>query len=519
MTENPIALYVLIFLLGSILGAVTFWIYYHFALGGVKRIGIDIVTRAEQEAEEYKKETELNLKQKQLEQQRELEQLWQQERKKIQREEERIKQREDKLESRMNLVEKKLSDIEKREAVLIGRKAQLDDEKKQTAEAHIRLLSELEKAAGLSFTEAKEMLLSRLTNEVKTEAANLIRRVRKEAEEEAEKDAATIIATAINRLAVSCASEITVCTVSIPNEEMKGRIIGREGRNIRALERATGINFIIDDTPGAVVLSGFDPIRKHIAKMALTELVQDGRIHPTRIEEVVEKATLNVHKQIKQFGEDAALRAGAMNLHPELINLLGKLKFRYSYGQNVLDHSLEVSYLMGLMAAEMGLDIRLAKRIGLLHDIGKAVSHEIEGSHAIIGHDLALKYSESKEIANGIGCHHNEIPPLTIEADLCSAADAISAAREGARIEAVEEYIKRLKKLEDMALEFNGVEKAYAMQAGREVRIVVLPDQIDDIGTVNLARELTKRIEQELSYPGKIKVTVIREKRIVEYAV
>lgn len=519
MTENLIAFYVLIFLLGSILGTVIFWIYHQLALGGVKRLKVDIVNQAEQEAEEFKKEAELSLKHKQIEQQRELEQLWQQERKKIQREEERIKQREDKLESRMNLVEKKLSDIEKREAVLIGRKAQLDEEKKQTTETHARLLSELEKAAGLSFTEAKEMLLSRLTNEVKTEAAHLIRRVRKEAEEEAEKEAKTIIATAINRLVVSCTSEITVCTVSIPNEEMKGRIIGREGRNIRALERATGINFIIDDTPGAVVLSGFDPIRKHVAKMALTELVQDGRIHPTRIEEVVEKATLNVHKQIKQYGEDAALRAGAMNLHPDLIHLLGKLKFRYSYGQNVLDHSLEVSYLMGLMAAEMGLDVRLAKRIGLLHDVGKAVSHEIEGSHAIIGHDLALKYGESKDVANGIGCHHHEIAPLSVEADLCSAADAISAAREGARIEAVEEYIKRLKKLEDMALEFNGIEKAYAMQAGREVRIIVLPDQIDDLGIVNLARDLTKRIEQELSYPGKIKVTVIREKRVVEYAV
>lgn len=519
MTENPIALFVLIFLLGNILGAISFWIYHHFALGGVKRLGAEIVNRAEQEAEESKRIAELSLKQKQVEQQRELEQLWQQERKKIQREEERTKQREDKLESRMNLVEKKLSDIEKREAILIARKVQLDEEKKQIAESHNQLLSELEKTAGLSSSEAKEMLLARLTNEVKTEAANLIRRVKKEAEEESEKEAATIIATAINRLAVSCASETTVCTVSIPNEEMKGRIIGREGRNIRALERATGINFIIDDTPGAVVLSGFDPVRKHIAKMALAELVQDGRIHPTRIEEVVEKATLNVHKQIKQYGEDAALRAGAMNLHPELINLLGKLKFRYSYGQNVLDHSLEVSYLMGLMAAEMGLDIRLAKRIGLLHDVGKAVSHEIEGSHAIIGHDFALKYGESKEIANGIGCHHHEMAPITVEADLCSAADAISASREGARIEAVEEYIKRLKKLEDIAFEFNGVEKAYAMQAGREVRIVVLPDEVDDNGVVNLARELTKRIEQELSYPGKIKVTVIREKRIIEYAV
>ncbi len=519
MSENQIALHLLIFLLGGVLGAIACWVYHRFALGGVKQLAAEIVQRAEQEGIELRKGAELSLKQKQIEQQRDLEQLWQQERKKIQREEERLKQREDKLEGRMNLVEKKLSDIEKREAVLIGRKAQIDEEKKQVAELHTKLVADLEKIAGLSCNEAKEMLLFRLTNEVKTDAANLIRRVKKEAEEEAEKEASTIIATAINRLAVSCASETTVCTVAIPNEEMKGRIIGREGRNIRALERETGINFIIDDTPGAVVLSGFDPVRKHIAKMALTELVQDGRIHPTRIEEVVEKATLNTHKQIKQYGEDAALRAGAMNLHPDLITLLGKLKFRYSYGQNVLDHSLEVSHLMGLMAAEMGLDVRLAKRIGLLHDVGKAVTHEIEGSHAIIGHDLALKYGENKEVANGIGCHHQEMPPSTIEADLCSAADAISASREGARIEAVEEYIKRLKKLEDMALEYPGVDKAYAMQAGREVRVVVLPDQMDDAGVINLARELTKRIEQELSYPGKIKVTVIREKRVVEYAV
>lgn len=519
MSDNPIAFYILIFLLGCMIGAFFLWLYHLLALGGVKRLRESIMQATEQEAEELKKRAALSLNQKQLDHQRELDYFWQQERKKIQREEERFKQREDKLESRMNLVEKKLSDIEKREAVLIGRKSQLDEEKKQTLEAHARLIAELEKISGLSVAEAKELLLSHLTNEVKTEAAHLSRRIRKEAEEESEKYATTIIATAINRLAVSCASEITVCTVAIPNEEMKGRIIGREGRNIRALERETGINFIIDDTPHAVVLSGFDPVRKQIAKTALSELIQDGRIHPTRIEEVVEKATKNIYKQIKQYGEDAALRAGAMNLHPELINLLGKLKFRYSYGQNVLDHSLEVSHLMGLMAAEMGLDIRLAKRIGLLHDMGKAVTHEIEGSHAIIGHDLALKYGESKEVANGIGCHHHEMPPLTVEGDLCSPADAISASREGARIEAVEEYIKRLKKLEEMALEFKGVEKAYAMQAGREIRIVVFPDQIDDVGILELARELTKRIEQELVYPGKIKVTVIREKRVVEYAI
>lgn len=518
MLENPLAFTLMIFLAGSVLGGAAFWVYHYFALGGYKNLGAEIVKRSQNDAEELKKIADLSLKQKQIEQQRELEQLWQAERKKIQREEERIKSREDKLESRMNLVEKKLSDIEKREAVLIGRKNQLDEEKKSVVDAHSRLIQDLETISGLSSTEAKEMLLSRLTNEAKIEAAHHIRRIKKEAEEEAEKSAASIISTAINRLAVSCASEITVCTVAIPNEEMKGRIIGREGRNIRALERETGVNFIIDDTPGAVVLSGFDPIRKHIAKMTLTELVQDGRIHPTRIEEVVIKSTIALNKQIKQYGEDAALRAGAMNLHPDLMILLGKLKFRYSYGQNVLDHSLEVSHLMGVMAAEMGLDVRLAKRIGLLHDVGKAVTHEIEGSHALIGLDLALKYGESKEVANGIGCHHNEIPPQTVEADLCSAADAISASREGARIEAVEEYIKRLKKLEDLALEFPGVEKAYAMQAGREIRIVVLPEKVDDLGVSKLAKELTKRIEEELSYPGKIMVRVIREMRVIEYA-
>jgi len=519
MTNEQVLYFLLSLCAGCVIGSAGLWFYNRFNLGTYKSLANDIIQKAELEADTIKRASELTLKQSQVDQQREIERAWQLERSKMQREDERLKLREDKLETRMNLVEKKLSDIEKREAVLIGRKAQVDEEKKVVQEQHLSLLKELEKASGLSSIEAKDILIARITNEVKTDAANLTRRIKKEAEEDAEIMASTIIATAINRLAVSCASETTVSTVAIPNEEMKGRIIGREGRNIRALEQATGINFVIDDTPGAVVLSGFDPIRKHIAKIALTELVLDGRIHPTRIEEVVEKAQLNVQKQIKQFGEDAALRVGIINLHPELAILLGKLKFRLSHGQNVLDHSLEVSNLMGLMTSELGLDTRLAKRIGLLHDIGKAVSHEMEGSHAIIGHDLALKYGETKEVANGIGCHHYEMEPISVEASLCSAADAISASRPGARAEAVEEYIKRLKRLEDIAFEFPGIDKAYAMQAGREVRIVVLPDMIDDDGVVNLARDLTKRIENELSYPGKIKVTVIREKRVVEYAV
>lgn len=504
---------------GILLGFLILLIFQRIKLTHFKQLATDLIRRAEIEGETLKKTGELSLKQQQFEKQREFEIHWQQERRKIQYEEDRLKQREDKLESRMSLVEKKLFDIEKREAVLIARKEQLDDEKKHISEVHVKYLSQLEQASGLSSAEAKEVLLKEMTNSVKTDAANFIRRTTKEAKEEADKEASKIIATAINRLAVPCVSETTVNTVAIPSEEMKGRIIGREGRNIRALERATGISFIIDDTPGAVVLSGFDPIRMHVAKLALLELVQDGRIHPTRIEEAVEKAKINIQKLLKKYGEDAAFRAGAINLHPELILLLGKLKFRFSYGQNVLDHSLEVSHLMGMMAAELGLDSRMAKRIGLLHDFGKAVSHEIEGSHAIIGYDLALKFGESKEVANGIGCHHGEMEPTTVEASLCSAADAISASRQGARSEFVEEYVKRLKRLEDLACEFSGVEKAYAMQAGREVRVVVLPDIIDDDGIITLARDLTKKIEKDLSYPGKIKVTVIREKRIVEYAV
>lgn len=504
--------------ISALIGAAGYWLFQKIKISNFKSIAASIIYKAEQESEAIKKASELTFKQNQLDHQRELEQVFQQERKKIQKEEERFKQREDKLESRMNLVEKKLSDIEKREAILIARKTQLDDEKKQVTDCHAKLLADLERASGLSTNEAKEFLLAKLTNEVKTDAANLIRRITKEAEEEADRRANKILANAINRLAVSSVSEVTVNTVTIPSDEMKGRIIGREGRNIRALERATGISFIIDDTPGAVVLTGFDPIRMHVAKLTLEDLIQDGRIHPTRIEEAVEKAKINVQKLVKKYGEDAGLRIGAMNLHPELITLLGKLKFRYSYGQNILDHSLEVAHLMGMMASEMELDCHLAKRIGLLHDVGKAVSHEVEGSHAIIGHDLALKYGESKEVANGIGCHHFEIEAQTIEGSLCSSADAISASRQGARSEPVEEYVKRLKKLEDLAFTFPGVEKAYAMQAGREVRVVVMPDMVDDAGVINLARDLTKRIEKDLSYPGKIRVTVIREKRITEYA-
>jgi len=519
MYLDPLTELSLVFTLGLFLGCLGVYLFHRSKLGTYETIAKNIVNKAELDANNLKRHTEILLKTQQVDHQRELEMVWQAERKKLQREEERIKLKEDKIETRMNLVEKKLSDIENREATLQLRKIKLDEEKSSVNETRDNLLLELERISGLSANEAKEILINKITCDVKADAVNLVRRIKKEAEEEADKEASTIIATAINRLASSCVSETTVHTISIPNEEMKGRIIGREGRNIRSLEKETGVNFIIDDTPNAIVLSGFDPIRIHIAKIALTDLVTDGRIHPTRIEEAVEKAKQTTVKQIKQWGEDAALKAGAINLHPQIILLIGKLKFRYSYGQNILDHSLEVSHLMGLMAAELGLDQRLARRIGLLHDMGKAVSHEMEGSHAIIGHDIALKYGENKEVAVGIGCHHQEMEPTTVEASLCSAADAISASRPGARIEAVEEYMNRLKKLEDIAHEFPGVEKAYALQAGREIRISVLPDIIDDLGVMDLAKNLTKRIEQELNYPGKIKVTVVREKRAVEYAI
>lgn len=503
---------------GFCIGAGVLWAYNRYKQGGYKALAQSILQRAEVEAKNYRHSQELATKEQHAERQRELEQFWQNERRQLQREEDRLKQREDKLETRLATVEKKLSEIERKEIVLSSKQEKLEEDRKNLVNREKSLLSDLEKASGLSAAEAKNLLMEKISEESQLESAQIIRRAKQEAEEEADRLAAKAITSAIHRLAVPTVSEATVNTVSIPNDEIKGRIIGREGRNIRCLEQATGITFLFDDTPGAIVLSGYDPSRLHIAKMALQELIADGRVYPTRIEEVVEKAQRNIQKQIKNFGEDAAYRAGIVNLHPEIITLLGKLKLRYSFGQNVLDHSLEVAYLMGIMAAELGLNVLLAKRIGLLHDMGKSVTHEMQGSHAIIGHDLALKYGETQAVANGIGCHHFEMEPITLEGDLCSAADAISASRPGARVEALEEYIKRLKQLEDIACDFSGVDRAYAMQAGREIRVMVLPDMISDDSLTHLTRNITKRIEQEIHYSGKIKVTVIRETRSTQYA-
>lgn len=504
---------------GILLGAALFWLYHRYKSGTFQKLAAEILQKVEHEAEGLRHTAEMERKQKLLDLQKSFEEAWHKERRKIQTAESRLKEKEDNVERRMTSLEKKLAKIEKRETDLARKSKQLDEEISILQEEKGELRRQWETIGGMTSKEAREKLSEELQSDVKQELANYIKKKTEAAEESVERKAKRLLASAIHRLAVPCVSEVTVNTVALPSEEIKGRIIGREGRNIRALEKMTGVSLMIDDTPGAVVLSAFDPIRLHIAKQALTELISDGRIHPTRIEEVVENAKVKISKRIKEIGEDAAIRAGQANLHPDLVELLGKLKFRYSCGQNVLDHSLEVSYLMGMVASEMHLDVSLAKRIGLLHDIGKAVSHEVEGTHAMIGHDLALKCGESKEVANGIGCHHNELQPLTIEASFCKDMDAISASRPGARIEALGEYVKRVQRLEKVAYEFEGVEKAYALQAGKELSIVVLPEVIDDHGMASLARDLAKRIEKELRYPGKIKVTVHRERRAVAYAI
>ena len=385
-------------------------------------------------------------------------------------------------------------------------------------ELYNKQVEELERLSGLTSDEAKDLLLNDIKKEIAHESAIMIKEMESKAREESEKKAREIISCAIQKCAADHVAESTVTVVTLPNDEMKGRIIGREGRNIRTLETLTGIDLIIDDTPEAVVLSGFDPIRREVARITLEKLIVDGRIHPARIEEMVEKAKKEVDNVIREEGEQAAFETGIHGLHPELIKLLGRLKYRTSYGQNVLRHSIEVAHLAGVMAAELGADIKIAKRAGLLHDIGKAVDHEVEGPHVDIGVDLARRYKESREILHAIAAHHGDTEPQTVEAVLVQAADAISAARPGARRETLEAYIKRLEKLEEIANSFDGIEKSYAIQAGRELRIMVKPEDIRDDEIIHTAREIVKRIESELDYPGQIKVNVIRETRAIEYA-
>ncbi len=408
--------------------------------------------------------------------------------------------------------------VEKKEELLQRKLKEIEAKEIKLEAIHEKQIQELERISGLTTEEAKNMLIDTIRKEAEQEAAIAVKEIERESRETAERKAREIITYAIQKCSADHVAETTVSVVDLPNDEMKGRIIGREGRNIRALEQLTGIDIIIDDTPEAVVISGFDPIRREVARLALEKLIIDGRIHPARIEEMVEKAKKEVEQIIKEEGEQATLDTGIHGLHPELVKLLGRLKFRTSYGQNVLKHSIEVSYLAGIMAAELGADVKVAKRAGLLHDIGKAVDHEVEGPHVTIGEELAKKYKESKAVIHAIAAHHGDIEPQTIEAVLVQAADAISAARPGARRETLETYIKRLEKLEEISNSFEGVEKAFAIQAGREVRIMVKPELTSDTSIVLIAKDIVKKIEEEMEYPGQIKVNVIREIRATEYA-
>ncbi|MBS6185089.1 MAG: ribonuclease Y [Clostridium celatum] len=471
----------------------------------------DLVEKAKREAEATKKEAILEAKEEVHRLRNDLDRDSRERRNEIQRLERRILQREESLDKKSDLLEKKEETINKR-------LQEIDQMEENIQQLYVKRREELERISTLTSEEAKEILLGEVRKEVSHDAALMIKDIESKAKEEADKKAREIITTAIQRCAADHVSESTVHVVALPNDEMKGRIIGREGRNIRTLETLTGVDLIIDDTPEAVILSSFDPIRREVARIALEKLIVDGRIHPARIEEMVERAKKDVENDIKEEGEQATLETGVHGLHPEIIRLLGRLKYRTSYGQNVLKHSIEVAYLAGVMASELGLDVNLAKRAGLLHDIGKAIDQEQEGPHALIGGDFAKKYHESPLVVNAIAAHHGDVEMMSLEAVLVQAADAISAARPGARRETLEAYIKRLEKLEEIANSYEGVDKSYAIQAGREIRIMVKPEQLDDAGSIELARDLAKSVEEQLEYPGQIKINVIREIRAVDFA-
>lgn len=470
-----------------------------------------LVELARAEAENLKKEEVLKAKEEIIVSRKELDQEIKERRSEIQKQESRIIQKEENLDKRSDNLEKKEKGLEKEYE-------SLENQKKEVADIYQKQMEELQRVASLTKEEAKKQLLTEIEKEITTEKAKLIRDLNQKSKEEATKNAKEIISYAVQKCAADHTSETTVSIVALPSDDMKGRIIGREGRNIKALETLTGIDLIIDDTPEAVILSGFDPLRREVARIALEKLIDDGRIHPAKIEEMVEKAKEELNNIIKDEGERAALETGVNNLHPDIIKLLGKLKYRTSYGQNVLSHSIEVSNLARIMAEELGLDAKRARRAGLLHDIGKALDHDMEGTHVQIGVDILKKYKENPLIINAVEAHHGDVEPQTMEAVLVQAADAISASRPGARRETLEAYIKRLESLEAIADSFDGVEKSFAIQAGREVRIIVKPDRITDDQMVVLARDVSKRIEDEMEYPGQIKVNIIREKRVVDYA-
>jgi ribonuclease Y len=479
--------------------------------GSAEQTAKNMILDAENRAEAMKKELIVEAREEVHQLKAEVDREVKERRAEIQRAEKRIIQKEESIDRKTENLERKEENFQKKEQNLINKENELDAQLE-------RQIAELERISGYTAEEAKQLLLSNLEKEIRVEASIMIKDIEAKAKEEGDKKAKEIISGAIQRCAADHVAESTVSVVPLPNDEMKGRIIGREGRNIRAIETLTGIDLIIDDTPEAVILSGFDPVKREIARLSLEKLIVDGRIHPARIEEMVEKSEKEVANTIKEEGEQATFEVGVHNLHPELVKLLGRLKYRTSYGQNVLKHSVEVAHLAGLMAGELGLDTKTAKRAGLLHDIGKALDHEIEGTHVDIGIDLLRKYKETETIINGMAAHHGDYEPKSIEAVLITAADALSAARPGARRETLETYIKRLQKLEEIANTTKGVEHSYAIQAGREIRIIAKPDEVSDDEISILAREISKKIESELEYPGQIKVNVIRETRAIDYA-
>ncbi len=471
----------------------------------------EILDEALKTAETKKREALLEVKEESIRTKNELDKEIKERRAEVQRYERRIQQKEENI-------DKKAESIEKKETSLAAKEEELMKQKSDIAQLNEQRVQELERISGLTSEQAKEYLLKIVEDEVKHETAILIKELESRAKEEADKKAKEYVVTAIQKCAADHVSETTISVVQLPNDEMKGRIIGREGRNIRTLETMTGVDLIIDDTPEAVILSGFDPIRREVARIALEKLIVDGRIHPARIEEMVEKAQKEVEVMIREEGEAATLEVGVHGIHPELVRLLGKMKFRTSYGQNALKHSIEVAHLAGLLASELGLDVRMAKRAGLLHDIGKAVDHEMEGSHIQLGADLCRKYKEAAIVINSVESHHGDVEPQSLIACIVQASDTISAARPGARRETLETYTSRLRQLEDITNNFKGVDKSFAIQAGREIRVMVVPDQITDTDMILLARDISKQIEAELEYPGQIKVNVIRESRVIDYA-
>ena len=480
-------------------------------LGSAEAKAREIIDEALKTAETKKREALLEVKEESIRTKNELDKEIKERRAEAQRYERRVQQKEE-------TIDKKSEAIEKKEASLAAKEEEMAKQREEISKLNEQRLQELERISGLTSEQAKEYLLKIVEDEVKHETAVMIKEMESRAKEEADKKAKEYVVTAIQKCAADHVSETTISVVQLPNDEMKGRIIGREGRNIRTLETLTGVDLIIDDTPEAVILSGFDPIRREVARIALEKLIVDGRIHPARIEEMVEKAQKEVEVMIKEEGEAATLEVGVHGIHPELVRLLGKMKFRTSYGQNALKHSIEVAQLSGLLAAELGLDVRVAKRAGLLHDIGKAVDHEMEGSHIQLGVELCRKYKESAVVINAVESHHGDVEAQSLIACIVQASDTISAARPGARRETLETYTSRLKQLEDITNNFKGVDKSFAIQAGREIRVMVVPDQISDSDMVLLARDISKQIEAELEYPGQIKINVIRESRVIDYA-